>query len=461
MSDFNPQHIRRVILDNILTWATIDDIVREVGAARERDGIKPFHCPIQNVQQVVLSLVEQGTMVQKTGDGMPVYKLERRAVIRRRGAVITCLASLSDRTDTQAHVIEKSGCSLADLEDLSAHGIISQRETEVGWVVQLASSALLTVLQRGAEAVVGDKMPPDDDLGSREGRLVTAVDKVTEELEVAKRRLELIEGWARKNNVTDLDAVLSMGDQPAERERVTFQYEEERTVNDAERVLIGKEQASVRLKLASLERQAAPLVAGIKLAKQRMEELVADQCGNTRVISTLAYTTIDWKEGVAITRDYLTERELKREPIPKGTQKPLLPPQPKALAPAPPAALPAAVTAGTTPAPAGPVDLSTAILNAIGAGAGAIHEIIAKVHGEWPAPAELVEKVRRELMALSRHKAIKKGRDGTYVLFVKEQPAPAPDGEQTEEEDDEEPGPLSPPEKRRRGKKAAGGEAHP
>jgi len=459
MSEYDPNHIRRTILDNILAWATIDDIVREVSAARERDGLKPFHCPIQNVQQVVLQLVEQGTMVTKTGSSMPVYKLERRGVMRRRGAVITALAVISDKTDTQAHVVEKSGASRADLEDMSAHGLISLRDTELGWVVQLNSQALHTVLQRGAEAVVGDKMPPDDDLSTaaRESRMQASVDQADQARHDAEHKLELITAWLRKNNVTDLDAVIGRFEHESE-QRVTFEFEEEREINDAERILIGKEQATLRTKLADLERKMAPIQAAIKLSKQRLEELVLEQCGRTRIISTRAYTSIDWETNVAITRDYLTERELKREPIPKGTQKPLLPPPTKAevkVADVPP------INVAPPEAPAAPpVDLPTAILRAIGEDALTVEEIVEKCNGGPDVTGEFTGKVKGELNVLSRANAVRRARNGRYSIIAKA--TPQRDGADAREDaDDEEPGPLAPPEKRRRGKKPSGGEVHP
>lgn len=463
---FDPAMIRNVVLATALSWMTVDDIQREVSAERERLNHKPFHCPIQKVQQTLLQMVEQGSVSTKQDNGAPmVYRVERRAVVRRRSKVLQHLLFNPVHEETEANLIEKTGCTHADLQELDGHALISLRPTDGGAIAVLTQTAHVELAEKGSYIIVSDRMPDEEKAVGEEfaRKAVAQLEVARDRTKAAETKFERLKNWLAANGVHDVAGIIEPP--PPPRGEETFEYVEHRKIDDAENGRILKEVLALEEQRSIVELRLDGSKAQAKADLQRIDAEISTlksfaQC-NERVVSTLATKEIDWAKGLIITWSAVDGRELHRAPIPKGTQRAL--PATKSE-PVPDKAAPDAEV--PKPELKDLSDAVIAVLRAAGEEVLTLSEVTKKVHDGHVIAMTLADfepEVKAELGRLVKSKVAKKVR-GAWVLAANVEPPAAPaageDGS-AGEDPNVEPGPLASPEQRRRGKGKSGEDARP
>lgn len=326
-SDFDLPKLRTTLLALVVRWLTAEEIQREIVAARERAGDDPPHVPIQIVQQTLAQLVEQGAVTEKRAKDKPTaYRVNRDALIGRRARMLVTLAAQNDLSELEPKLLESCGASRADLDALVDGRLIA---VSGSGLVELASGAHDELVSRGALAVLGEDIPSDvDDKAVGEDfarKAIKQAEALTAEARAWESKFNRLALWLKARGVQDIEGIV---EPPAPKPlRTTIEHIETRKIDAAEKGAILAEilkldeaRALVQLRLdgwksqgkADLEKIDAE-IAALKSAAQSSE----------RTVSTLAYKELDWAEKVTLIRAVDDDRILKKEPIPKGTQKPL------------------------------------------------------------------------------------------------------------------------------------------
>lgn len=464
-STFDLVRLRGVVLGIASVWMTVDDVQRELTNASERSGEKPAHVPIQVVQQLLSQLVEQGSVADRKVPGQPVaYRINRLALVGRRAKIVEALCFETDNADIESKLIERTGSSQADVDELVAQGLVTRRTSEFGALLMLSSKTSIEVIECGAEAVVSALIPHDaDDREVGEEFARKAVQKAIEAEERAKKaesaftRLRL---WLSSHGVKDVSGIIDPP--PPARKRELIDFTETRKIDDAEkgRILVEvlkleEAKAIVQLRLDGAKSQGK---ADIEKIDAEIAALKSSAQSSERVLSVPAYKEIDWAGGATIVRAADDDRELKREPIPKGAQKPL-----DAVAVAETEPAPAAAEAPTDERPT-LTDMAAAVRQVLfGAGRPlSADDIAAAIRETYQDVSEGLEGLLKiQLHQLARAKVLTRDKKtGELSLVVVEATTPveesAPESSEVAGGSDE-PGPLADPDRRRRGKRGAAG----
>ena len=469
---FDLVKIRTVVLGISTVWMTVDDIQKEITAMRERAGEKPAHVPIQLIQQVINHLVEQGSVAERREQSKPLaYRVNRDALIARRAKLLRDLMAEPDYTELEAKVLDRTGASAADVEMLLDQKVLDRRTTEAGpALLVLRSQACVEIVDRGAAAYVGSLIPADaDDRAVGEDALRRAIKEAADAKERAVRseaRFMRLKEWLAEKGIVDVQGILEPPPPPARQQ--VFEHTERRHIDDAEkgRILVEVLALEHQKSVVQLQFDSAKSKAKAELEKldAEIESLKSDAQSNERVVVTQAYKEVDWKGNAVVIRAAEDGREIERQPIPRGSQKPL-PGTEESAAPASPAAPAIAPAQPADARPAFHTNLRAIVLDILRGTesqftAEQIAERIRETYSEVPDGLEPLLKV--QIHQLIRAKEIARDKK-SQLISLADGARPLPASESPEEAAPQgEPGPLADPERRRRGnKKSQSGEASP
>lgn len=467
-STFDLVKLRAAALGVVTVWMTVDDVQRELTTARERSGEKPAHVPIQIVQQLVNQLVEQGSVAERKEPGKPAaYRLNRVALIARRAKLIEALAFETDNADLEGKLIERTGAHPSDVDELVEQGLLTRKRGEFGSLLSLSSKTSVEVILRGAEVVVGAHVPMDaDDREVGEDFARKAIKKAAELEERAKKaesafnRLKL---WLAAQGVRDVSGIIDPP--PPARQREVFDHTETRKIDDGEkgRILVAvlkleEAKAIVQLRLDGAKSQGK---ADIEKIDAEIAALKSAAQSSERVVATPAYKEIDWAGNCVLVRALEDGRELKREPIPRGAQKPLDAATPEAADEGAELVAPSDGHDARPPLVNPLINLADAVRDVLGAEGGPLspEAIATRIREAYQGVDESLEGLLKvQLHQLVRAKIIARDKKTGELSLVEAPPVEESAPESSEVAGGgEEPGPLADPERRRRGKRGSAG----
>lgn len=439
------QDIREAVLVATRDWMLADEVQTEVVAARERLGEARPHVPIQLVAQALDELVEDGQLERQTGELVAGAFLEGSGDrVRFRWAADMLAAGSARLAAILRHLLPPPGlpeqsldvdevCTALyaegleaparlvadDLEMLRRATLIASETVDGREVYCLREQAIATLCAAGAQELAQQAWPYDR--GSSPGPSDGFVAEVTRELAAEKRRRTTAEDqvarlrkWLEDHDV-DADALLGVEKPTTNITKTFFWTSKPRKIDDAEKGQMLQEIIALDAQIAQhrgeLEANRDFHKGKIKGLEKSIAELKHLSTCDERVLELEAYRETDWEAGVDIIRAASDGRELAREPIPRGTQRPLLDPT---GAPSERPAQPA-----TQDGPRIYTDGRTEALELLRAGDGLTQqELLAAIGEGWVCPGGWELQARKAIAQLAKEGTVRivQGRPPRYKL---------------------------------------------
>lgn len=473
------QEIREAVLSATRDWMLPEEVQAEVVAARERSGESRPHVPIQLVERAIEELVEDEQLERQTGELVAGAFLAgsgeqaryrwhtqlREVGEQRLAAVLRHLLPPPGRAD---HVVDDDDLVaavqaegyvapprlvLGDLEILRRAKLVST-DTAAGRDVHvLREQAVADLVAAGASDLARRAWPHTPEASAEEAQ-DGFVAETTRELAAEKRRrsdaeqrVAKLRDWLDAHNV-DADSILGV-EKPAPIARKTFVWvSKPRKIDAAEKGQMLQEIIALDAQIAQhrgeLEANRDFHKGKIKALEKSIAELKHLSTCEERVLELEAYRETDWEAGVDIIRAVSDGRELGREPIPRGTQRPL-------LEDAEPASSSASQASEVGDGPRVYTDGRSEALEVLRAGDALTQQELLDAIGEgWVCPAGWELQVRKAIAQLAKEGAVRivQGRPPRYRLVGVEEPkdtsvaphrpAPAVEADDEDEELDDE-----------------------
>jgi hypothetical protein len=322
--------IKQLVLTIPTTWMTIDQLRQEVFSARESARQKPPYVPIAILQQIVNGLVTDGDMLGKSDPEKGIlYRLNRNRLVARRGAIISALVFEDDNCQLADKLVAKLGCSRVDIEELSVMKLVSSVDGAAGCLVRLGQESVTELIRRGAAALVEEHTPVETlDRASDDSQVKAAAKKVAaaeKRARDAEAENAAIKSFLLNNGVRDIPGIIDAARPKPDRE--LFDYTETRPVDEPEKVQLFMEVLALEDQKAAIEirvnGQKALAKSELELINGEIAERKSAVHSSERIVTYKAYKEFDFKANATIIRDARNDRELARQPIPKGTQMPI------------------------------------------------------------------------------------------------------------------------------------------
>lgn len=327
--------IRAVILANGSKPITVDEAQAEVSIWRERLGQKPYHQPIQLVQQALNALVEAGAVSEVREKGKPIaYLVDPSKVAERRGRLIEAVFTDRDKMIARKVLLQTVVAPESDLEELIGSGILQSAGIECE-LVSISSDVELDLVRRGALSLARETLQPvkTDDPVVESEVLRDVIERAERAQRNAEAKVDRFRAWMVRQGASVQDAeeilhgiaetgaktpasavepfkwVITIG--PEENEWLSEQWlrtKDDLKQNDQE-----------------FENAKTKHLACRKRLLHQEEEIMAAKRSSRWEFERMVRREIDWAASPPTVNyvDINSGRILKSEPLPKGTQRPL------------------------------------------------------------------------------------------------------------------------------------------